>query len=75
MVRVVALPSDPVMTTSESIGGGICDPCKIVYDRWYKNRKNSISFTGHISDRLSVVLVRAEPHKGCITERVQSSAA
>ena len=28
-----------------------------------------------ISDRLSVMLVRAEPHKGYVTERVQSSAA
>ena len=27
------------------------------------------------SDRLSVVLVRVEPHKGYVTERVRSSAA
>ena len=42
-------------------------------------RINSIttgkSLSGHISDRLSVVLVRAEPHIGYVTERVPSSAA
>ena len=54
--------------------GGINGPCKIVYDRWYKNRQKSVSFSGHISDGLSVVSVRAEPHKGYATERVRSSA-
>ena len=54
--------------------GGISGPCKIVYDQWYKNRQKSVSFSGHISDGLSVVSVR-EPHKGYVTERVQSSAA
>ena len=48
--------------------GGISGPRKIVYDRLYKNRQKSVSFTGHISDRKSVVLVRAEPHKGHATE-------
>ena len=55
--------------------GGIGGPCKIVYDQWYKNRQKSVSFSGHISDGLSVVLVRAEPHKRYVTERVRSSAA
>ena len=56
--------------------GGISGPCKkIVYDQWYKNRQKSASFSGHISDGLSVVSVSAEPHKGYVTERVQSSAA
>ena len=44
--------------------GGISCPCKIVYDQWYKNRQKSLSFSGHISYGLSVVLVRAKPHKG-----------
>ena len=39
------------------------------------NRQKSVSFSGHISDGLSVVSVRAEPHKGYVTERVRSSAA
>ena len=52
--------------------GGISGPCKIVYDQWYKNRQKSLSFSGHTSDGLSGVLVRAEPHKGYVTERVQS---
>ena len=34
----------------------------------------SLSFSGYISDRLFVVFVRAEPHKGYVTEIVQSSA-
>ena len=54
--------------------GGISGPCKVVYDQWYKNRLKSVSFSGHNSDGLYVVLVRAEPHKGYVTERVQSSA-
>ena len=54
------------MTTCESYWG-ISGPCKIVYDWWYRNRQKSVSFSGHISDRLSVVLVRAGPHKG-VTE-------
>ena len=37
--------------------------------------KTGKSFSRHISDGLSVVLVRAEPHKGYVTERVRSSAA
>ena len=64
----------PVMTTWES-HLGICGPCKILYGGWYKNRQKSVSFSGNISDELSVVLVRAEPHKGYVTERVRSSAA
>ena len=55
--------------------GGISGPCKIVYDEWYKNRQKSVSFSGHISDGLSVVSVRAEPHKGYVTERLRSSVA
>ena len=55
--------------------GGINGPCKIVCDRCYKNRQKSVSFSGHISDGLSAVLVRAKPHKGYVTERVRSSAA
>ena len=43
--------------------GGISGPCKIVYDQWYKNRQKFVSFNGHISDELSVVLVRAEHTK------------
>ena len=39
-----------------------------------KTEKKSVSFRGHISDGLSMVLVRAEPHK-YVTERVPSSAA
>ena len=55
--------------------GGISGPCKIAYDGWYKNRQKSVSFSGHISDGLSVVLVRAKPHKGYVTEKVQRLAA
>ena len=55
--------------------GGISGPCKIMYDQWYKNRQKSISFSGHISDGLTVMSVRAEPHKGYVTERVRSSTA
>ena len=55
--------------------GGISGPCKIVYDQWYKNRQMSVSFSGHISDGLSVVSVRANPHKGYVTERVGSLVA
>ena len=63
------------MTTCES-HWGINGPCKIVCKiDGTKTGKKSGSFSGRISDGLSVVLVRAEPHKGCITERVQSSAA
>ena len=54
--------------------GGISGPCKILYDQWYKNGQKSVSFSGHISDRFFVVLVRAKPHKEYVTERVQSSA-
>ena len=35
----------------------------------------SVSFSGHISDGLSMVSVRAKPHKGYVNERVRSSAA
>ena len=52
--------------------GGISGPCKIMYDPWYKNRQNSVSFSGHISDGLSVVSVRAELHEGYVTEGVLS---
>ena len=54
--------------------GGISGPCKIVYDLWYKNSQKSVSLRGHISDRLSVVLVRAEPHKGDILERARGQS-
>ena len=54
--------------------GGINGPCKIVYDQWYKNRQKSVSFSGHISYGLSVVSVKVEPHRGYVTERVQSLA-
>ena len=37
--------------------------------------KKYVSFSVHISDGLFVVSVRAEPHKGYVTERVGSSAA
>ena len=37
--------------------------------------KQSVSFSGHMPDRLSAVLVRAEPRKGYATERVRSSVA
>ena len=40
-----------------------------------QNRQKSVSFSGHISGGLSVVLERAEPHKGYVTEKVRSSAA
>ena len=69
MIRVLALSSggsrfEPQSRQLVKAIGGISGPCKIVNDQWYKNRQNSISFTGHISDRLSMVLVKAEPHKG-----------
>ena len=60
----------PVMTTCES-NWGISGPCKIVV----QNKQNYVSFSGQISDGLSMVLVRAESHKGYGTERVRSSAA
>ena len=44
-----------------------------MYDRWYKNGQKSVSFSGHISDGLSVVLVRAKPHKGYVTESAELS--
>ena len=53
--------------------GGISSPCKIVLDQWYKNRQKSVSFSGQISDGLSVVSVRVEPHKGYVTERVRGA--
>ena len=40
-----------------------------------KTVQNSVNFSEHISDGLFVVLVRAEPHKGYVTERVRSSVA
>ena len=55
--------------------GGISGPCKIVYDQWYKNGQKSVSFSGRISDGLSVVLGLAEPIKGYVFEIVRSSAA
>ena len=42
--------------------GGTSGPCKIVHDPWYKTRQKSVSYSGHISDGLSMVLVRAEHH-------------
>ena len=80
MVRVLALPSggsqfEPQLWKLVKAIGGIRSPCKIVYDQWYKDRQKSVSFSGHISDGLSVVSVRAEPHKRYVTERVRSSAA
>ena len=54
--------------------GILSGPCKTVNDQWYKNRQKFVSFSGHISDGLSVVSVRAEPHKGYVTERFQSLA-
>ena len=80
MVRVLALPSggscfEPRSWQLVKAMRGISGPCKIVYNQWYKNRQKSVSFSGHISGRLSVVLVRAKPHKGYVTERVRSSAA
>ena len=55
--------------------GEYAAPCKIVYNQWNKSRQKYVSFSGHISDRLSVVSVRAEQHKGSAPERVRSSAA
>ena len=54
--------------------GGISGPCKIVYDQWYKNRQKSVGFSGHISDGLPVVSVRAEPHKGYVTKSAELSS-
>ena len=81
MVRVRALSSgrrrfEPWSLQVVIATGGICSPCKIVYDdydRWYKNGQKSLS--GHILDTLSVVSIRVEPHKGYATERMRSSAA
>ena len=80
MVRVLALLPwssrfEPRSRQLVKAIGGISGPCKIVYDRWYKNRQKSVSFSGNVSDGLSVKLLRAEPHKGYVTERVRSSAA
>ena len=62
VVRMLALPSggsrfEPGSYQLMKAIGGISDPCKILYDPWYKNRQKSVSFIGHISDGLSVVLV------------------
>ena len=32
---------------------GISDPCKIVYDQWYKKMQLSVIFSEHISDVIS----------------------
>ena len=40
----------------------VCIVSKIVYDQWYKNRHKSVSFSGHLSDGLFVVSVRAASH-------------
>ena len=77
MVRVLALPSggswfEPQSRQHVKAIRGISGPCKIVLDQWYKTEKKFVSFSRHISDRISVVLVRAKPHKGYVTERVQS---
>ena len=45
----------------------------MLYDQWYKNRQKPVSFSGHISDRLSMVLVSAGQHNGYATERVRHS--
>ena len=72
MVRVLALPSQGSRFEQlvKAIGR-ISGPCKINGTKTGK----SLSFSVHISDGLSVVLVRAKPHKGYATERVRSSAA
>ena len=44
-----------------------------MYDPRYKNRQKFVSLSAHISDGLSVVLVRAEPHKGYVTESAELS--
>ena len=80
MVRVLALPYgdsrfEPRSKQLVKPIGGISGPCKIVYDQWYKHRQKSVSFKGHISDGCFMVLVRAEPHKVNVTERVRGSAA
>ena len=81
MVRVPALSSGgsrfkPWSWQLVKAIGGICGPGKVVCDCvMVQNRQNSVSLFGHISDRLSVVSVRAEPHKGYVTERVWSSVA
>ena len=69
MVRVLTLTSWSSVFETRSgqfvkAIGGISNHCKIVYDQWYKSRQKSVSFSGHISDGLSEVLVRAELHKG-----------
>ena len=71
---VLALPSrgsrfKPRSWQLARVIGGISSHWKVVYDKWYKNRQKSESFSGHISDWLSVVLVRAEPHKGYVSLR------
>ena len=77
MVRVLALPPEgsrfePRSRQLVKAIGGISRACKIVY----KNRQKAVSFSGHISDRISVVSVRAEPHKArYATESVRSSVA
>ena len=77
MVRVLDLPSggswfEPRSQLVKAIEG-ISSPCKIKYDRWHKNRQKSLSFSGHNSERISVVLVRGKPHKGYVTESVELS--
>ena len=54
--------------------GGRSAPSEIVYDM-IQNRQKSVSFTVHISDGLSVVLVRAKSHKGYVTKSVRRSEA
>ena len=80
MVKVLTLPSggssfEPQSSQLVKVIGGISSPCKIVYDQWHKNKQKSVSYSGHISDGLSEVSVRAVPHKGYESEKVQSSAA
>ena len=80
MVRVPDLPSwssrfEPWPCQLVKAIWGICGTCKIVYDGWYKSRQRSVNSAGHISDRLSVVSVRAEPKNGYVTERVRNSSA
>ena len=56
-MKVPALSSggcrlDPGSRQLVTIIGGISGPGKIVYNKFYKNRQKSVSFSGHISDRI-----------------------
>ena len=76
LVRVPALSSgasrfEPWSWHLVKAAGGIWGPCKIGYDWWYKRDK---SLWGNISDRLSVVSVRAETQSLRECEAQQHSA-